>query len=280
MVRRATPADLDAIVALTTASRHRLAEWSPSWWRPSAHADELHPLWLGHLIQADGPVVRVATDSDDAVVGCAVSMPQAAQTFVDDVAVVDDDRWGDVGLELLESITERPALTCVPTAHLARRATSLAAGLHHASSYWIRGTTTGGTRPVPVVPQDAAVPPPAAHTFGGPFDPWADGGLAFLVDDGLVVGSVSMPAPPVYDPGGTVTVVDRVTGHALPLLERALAGAGARGDVLLAVVAAVDDRPLRSALHELDFERTVDVFTWPARRTAGGAGSARHDDRD
>jgi hypothetical protein len=280
MVRKATPDDLEAIVALTTASRRRLAGFSSVWWRPAVGADEHHPLWLGHLIQSDGPVVRVATDSDGTVVGCAFSMPQAGLWFVDDVAVMDDDRWGDAGLELLESIAERPALTCVPTAHLARRATSLAAGLHHVSSYWIRGTTSGGSRPLPPLPHDATIPAPAAHTFGGPFDPWADGALAFGDEDGVLVGTRSVHAPPVYDPGGTVAVVDRVVGHAVPLLWRALDASGERGDVLLAVVAAVDDRPLLSALHELDFERTVDVFTWPDRRIPRTPASSRSEDRD
>lgn len=268
MVRKATPDDLDAIVALTAASRQRLAGFSPRWWQPAASADDLHPLWLGRLIRSDGPVVRVATDSDGTVVGCAFSMPQAEQWIIDDVAVVDDERWGDAGLELLEAIAERPALTCVPTAHLARRATSLAAGLHHLSSYWIRATTSGASRPLPPLPREAIVPTPAAHTFGGSFDAWADGALAFGDDDGLLVGTSSVHPPPVYDPGGTVAIVDRVVGHAVPLLERALDASGERGDVLLAVVAAVDDRPLRNALHELDFARTVDVFTWPHRRTA------------
>lgn len=280
MVRKATPDDLDAISTLTSASRRRLAGFSSVWWRPAANADELHPLWLQHLIQSDGPVFRVATDSDGTVVGCACSMPQAEQWFVDDVALVDDDRWGDAGLELLESIAERPALTCVPTAHLARRATSLAAGLHHVSSFWIRSTVAGSGRPLPPLPRDTSVPAPAAHTFGGPFDPWADGALAFSDEDGVLVGTPPVHAPPVYDPAGTVTVVDRVVGHAVPLLERALGASGERGDVLLAIVAAVDDRPLLSALHELDFERTVDVFAWPHRRTPRDPAASRREDHD
>ncbi|MGH9273082.1 MAG: hypothetical protein ACRDZU_00420 [Acidimicrobiales bacterium] len=267
MVRQATPDDLDAIVALTAASRRRLAAWAPVWWRPAPAADELHPLWLARLIESEGPVVRVATDGDG-VVGCAVSMPQPQQWFVDDVAMADDDYWSDAGVELLEAITERPALTCVPTAHLARRATSLAAGLHHASSYWIRATTSGTSGVPPPLEPGTAIPPAAPHTFGGELDPWTDGALTFGDDDGgLVVGSPPVFAPPVYDAAGPVCVVDRVVGHAVPLLERALAASGARGDVLLAVVANVSDRPLRSALQDLDFVRTVDVFTWPPVRT-------------
>jgi hypothetical protein len=266
MVRQATPDDLEAIVALTAAARRRLAGWAPVWWRPAARADELHPMWLAHLMQAPEPVVRVVTDRGD-VIGCAVSMPQARQWFIDDVAVVDDARWGDEGLDLLEAVTERPALTCVPTAHLARRATSLAAGLHHVSSYWIRAAAGGGTHDLPPLAPDTTVPAPPPHTFGGAFDPAAEGTLtAADGKGGLLVASPSIPAPPVYDPGGTVCIVDRVAGHAVPLLNHALAAASARGDVLLCVVAAVGDRVVHNALHELEFERVVDVFSWPNPR--------------
>lgn len=266
IVRLAAPEDLNSIVALTAASRRRLATWAPLWWKPAASADEMHRLWLAHLITAERPVVRVATNGGD-VVGCAISMPQLGQWFIDDVAVVDDDRWSDDGVDLLEAITERPALTCVPTAHLARRATSLAAGLHHTSSYWIRPTTSGSSVAMAPLAPDTPVPTPPLHTFGGALDPWAADALSFVADGGLLVGSPPFPAPPVYGPGGTVCIVDRVVGHAAALLEQALAASGARGDVLMAVVADVGDRPLRSALQELEFARTVDVFTWPAMRT-------------
>jgi hypothetical protein len=264
MTRVATVADVDAIAALTAAGRRRLAEWSPVWWRPAAGADELHRMWLQHLVEADGPVVRVITDHAH-VVGCAVSMPQAAQWFVDDVALADDERWADAGIELLDAVAERPALTCVPTHHLARRAASEAAHLHHVSSYWMRGTTpVAGMVATPIEP---GTPIPAAphHTFVGAVDPHGPGALT-LGDGagGALVGSSSIPAPPVYDPGGTVCIVDRVVGDPAPLLEQALKLSGARGDTLLTVVVGAQDDRLRSGLKELHFERTVDVFAWPA----------------
>src|SRR3546814_7391089 len=135
--RVATAGDLEALVALTRAGRQRLASWAPVYWRPAAGADELHRAWLAHLIGPDDAVVRVATDHGQ-VVGCAVSVRQPRQWFVDDVALVSDDRWADDGIDLLEAVAERPALTCVPTHHLARRAASEGASLHHVSSYWIR----------------------------------------------------------------------------------------------------------------------------------------------
>jgi hypothetical protein len=263
VVRLATQEDLDAIVALAAASRHRLAGWAPRWWRVAAAADELHRLWLTHLVGSDDAVVRVVTDGGH-VVGCAVSVPQARQWFVDDVAMVDDDHWAEAGADLLEAVAERPAITCVPTLHLARRATSLACHLRHESSVWVRPTIARGAPALGALDVGTPLPPAPLHTFGGPLDPAAEGALAF--DDGeggLVVGSPSTAAPPVYDPGGPVCIVDRVVGDPGPLLEQALQASGARGDVLLAVVAAVDDRRLLSGLHQLDFVRTVDVFSWP-----------------
>lgn len=91
-VRLAVPADTGAIAALTRAHRARLAEWSPTWWRPGPHADEMHAAWLSHLVTAEGPVMRVV-DHDGEVVACAVAMPQPGQWFVDDVAVADDRAW-------------------------------------------------------------------------------------------------------------------------------------------------------------------------------------------
>jgi hypothetical protein len=263
MTREATGADVDAIAALTAASRRRLAEWSPVWWRPAAAADDLHRLWLQHLVEAGGPVVRVTTEHAH-VVGCAASMPQPAQWFVDDVALVDDERWADAGIELLDSVAERPALTCVPTHHLARRAASEAAHLHHVSSYWIRSTTPRAGLVATPIATGLDIPAAPPHTFAGATDPRAAGALS--IGDGAggaLLGSASITAPPVYDPGGTVCIVDRVVGDPAPLLEQALQLSGARGDVLMAVVVGAGDDRLRSGCKELDFERTVDVFAWP-----------------
>ena len=263
-IREAAGSDLDAIAGLSAASRRRLAGWSPVWWRQAAGADDLHPFWLRHLLHSDGPVVRVV-DEGGTVVGCAVSMPQPDQWFVDDVALVGDGRWADAGVALFEAVAERPALTCVPTADLARAHAARAAGLRPVSSYWIRATEPDGTATVGTSLDglDVAAAPP--HSFGGGLDPGAAGALV-LVDDtgGLVVGSPSSPAPPVYDPGGPVCVVDRVTGpNRGGLLRAALAATGRRGDVLLTVVAAEDDDELRRLLGEAGFERTVDVHAWP-----------------
>lgn len=269
MVRDATSGDLDAIAAVTAAARRRLAEWSPVWWRPAPDADALHRLWLQQLIESDGAAVRVVTEHAH-VTGCAAATRQPAQWVVDDVALSDDGRWADDGIELLAAMSERPALTCVPTHHLARRAASEAARLHHVSSVWIRSTTpVAGTVATPVDPATVVAPPPP-HTFGGSLDPSLPGALLVGGSAGeVLVGTPSIAAPPVYDPGGAVCIVDRVAGDPAPLLDQALQLSGARGDVLLAVVVGVGDDRLRSGLKELDFERTVDVFAWPTGSRRG-----------
>jgi hypothetical protein len=264
-IRAAVETDLEPIAGLTAASRRRLARWSPLWWRQAARADDLHPFWLRHLLDRDGPVMRVV-DQGGTVVGCAISMPQPGQWFVDDVAVVDDTRWADAGAALLAAVTERPALTCIPTADVARADAARTVGLRPVSSYWIRATEPApesGSLSADLDGVDIPAAPP--HSFGGGLDARADGALV-LADGrgGLVIGSPSTSAPPVYDPGGTVCVVDRVTGRdRAGMLRAASAAASRRGDVLLAVVAADEDGELRGLLGDAGFERTVEVHAWP-----------------
>jgi hypothetical protein len=262
-LRLATEADLGAIVGLTATHRHRLAEWSPAWWSVAEGADEIHSLWLQYLIGADDPIVRVIDDGQT-VVGCAVSMPQAGQWFIDDMAIDDDAAWTDLGRDLFEAIPERPALTCVATADRPRADGARAAGLELVSSYWIR-PTEGGAFSSPAIPAGIALPEAPAHTFGATFDAFASGALAFSDDDGgVLVGSPSIAAPPVYGSGGTVCVVDRIVGaDRAGLLDVAVAGAGARGDVLLNVVAGATDAELIQLLTDRGFVRTVDVHRWP-----------------
>lgn len=262
--REAIPDDLDAIAALTRAHRHRLAGWGPRWWRIADGADDLHPLWLGHLISSDLATVRVAL-GDGQVVATATAMAQPDGWFIDDLAVDEDARWPLVAPALIEAFPESPALTCVAVGDAARAAALRERGSLIVSSYWIRACDTGVTptdarlRTRRSAPRDA---PP--HTFGGAFDPEAPGALAFAGDDGTVVGSPSTPAPPVYDPGGAVTVLDRVYGPDLDaLLRTALERTEARGDALVAVVCAPEDQPLASALADGGFLRTVDLHRWP-----------------
>ena len=257
-VRLAKPEDLRAITALTRAHRACLAEWSPTWWRPGPHADEMHAAWLGHLVTADGPVMWVVEHEGEAV-ACAVAMPQPGQWFVDDVAVADGRAWP----ALLAAVEERPALTCVATADTARAAYCREAGLTWVSSCWIGPAAPSGSPEGTVRPRDdeAGWPAHPPHTFGA-LGPW----LAFGDEaGGLVVASRPLTAPPVYDSSaGTVAVVDRLTGRdRAGLLAHARSAIAARGDVLVAVVADAGDTEGAGILAGAGLTRTIDIYAWP-----------------
>jgi hypothetical protein len=260
--RAATPDDLDAIAALTVTVRGQLARWSRLWWRAAAGVDPLHRRWLEHLIGADGVAARVV-DDDGTVVGCSFTLPSGGGWAVDDVAVAASARWSEVGPVLLGAITERPALLCAPTRDRARLEACTAAGLVEVSSYWIAATRPGGSS-VGAIRRPDALPPAPPHSFGSPLDPFAPGAMAFETLDGVVVGSPSIAAPPVYDPGGTVCVVDRVVGAQTRLLRDAMAVADERGDVVLTVVCGHDDTDLAGQLSATGFERTVEVLEFTA----------------
>jgi hypothetical protein len=255
--RRAVPDDIGAIAALTRANRACLAEWSPTWWRQRPGADDLHAAWLGHLVTAEGPVARVVEDGGE-VVAFSVAVPQPGQWFVDDVSVADAAAWPS----LLAAVEERPALTCAATRDVDRAAACRDAGLSLVSSIWIGPAAPAGPPEGAVEPLDgaASLPAPPPHTFAGL-------AAALVLGDGaggIVVGSPSLPAPPIYDPGGTVAVVDRLTGDdRARLLAHARAAIAARGDVLVAVVAASGEAGLDDVLGGAGLTRTVDVYAWP-----------------
>jgi hypothetical protein len=270
-VRPATDDDLDAIAALTAAHRRALAAWSPVWWRVAPGADEVHRMWLGYLVGAPDRRVLVAAEAASGeVVGCVVVNPQPGQWFVDDVAVAGDDRWADAGAALVAAVDERPALTCLATLDGARAAGLAGAGLAGVSSYWV-GATVPGESPALAGWGDGradAVEDPPPHTFVGLTDPAAADTLVLTdADGGIVVGSRPVTAPPVYGPGGTVCLVDRVvgadTGARARLVTAVRAVAAARGDTLVAVVVGADDADLTHVLAVAGFERTVEVYAWP-----------------
>ena len=248
-VRRATPDDLDAVAGLTRRKRHQLADFEPSFWRTAEGADDVHPLWLAHLLTSGDAVARVVIDGDE-VVACGICVPQPGQWFADDLATAADDRWADAGRLLLEHIDERPALTCVPHRDRAQAAAASEAGWEHVSDYrTLRLDPAGSDDGAPTA---TTAPPPAdgpPHTFPGPLDP-----------------TVPVAAPPVYDPGGTSCIADRVAGpdrgRHLDELARAAAAAGA-GQLI--VVCGVGDDALRAALDERGAGHPVEVHRAPGR---------------
>jgi hypothetical protein len=256
-VRPAEPSDLDAVAVLTARHRAELAAWSPVWWRPSVGADDIHRAWLEQLLGRGDVVSRVVED-DGRVVGCALTVPHGEQWLVDDVAF---DGVGTAGGALLAAIEERPAVLCIATADMTARQLARDARLDIVATYWIAApvaapgatfTTSGGA--------DLPASPP--HTFAAAFEHET---AVLETSDGLVVATGSLPAPPIYDPRGTVCVVDRVVGTGRGrLLAAASAAAHERGDGLIAVVCAATDRELERRLTSAGFTRTVELVAWPS----------------
>ncbi|MBO0827487.1 MAG: hypothetical protein J2P24_06870 [Streptosporangiales bacterium] len=265
-VRKATEDDLAPIAALTAGARRQRAEWEPEYFRVADGADDAHERYLRELLSGgDGVVPRVVT-SDDEVVGCAFSVRQDHQWVVDDVASADEGWWSDGMQKLLRAVDERPALLCVPRSDIRQTGCADALGMRLRSSFWRLGL-------------DGAVPPSgadvaetdAADLRPAPHQPLVvrpdDDGVTVLGEPSGGRAVLASPMPvvaPVYDPGGTTGLVDRVTGGRRgDLVDAAAHAAASRGDVQLVVVCAEDDPVLQDALIERAFHRVVDVYSWP-----------------
>jgi len=259
-VRRAGVDDLGAIEGLARVRRESLAVWSPTWWRPASSANEAHRQWLSFLVTSGHADCRVVLDGG-AIVGCAVVVGQPSHAFIDDLAVDNPDRWPSVLVALADAVRARPALSCVPSNDTRATAAMRAAGINRIASYWLLAPEPNPSPGMfePCVSEAPAGPP---HTFEPIFG--AGRSMCLHVDGGVVVASPSISAPPIYDPGGPVRIIDRVVGAHPDILLRAGRGAAYdAGDAMVCVVAGADDTTLNHALTSAGAVRTVDVVEWP-----------------
>ena len=265
--RTPTSADLPAILALTRANRALLATLEPWFWRPSANADELHRAFITYQVANENLIKRVL-ERDGRVVGYAVSANHPAGFYhVDDVCLSHDADWRTDGAHLLRSIAERPAIMTAPHGDTARVEAARAIGLEQFGTvrslrFDQEPALALGAAPTPMsVPDDLAVPP--TH----PFLPAMTRESLTVVGDGrrgYAVLSPSIAAPPIYDPGGKPSVVDRVIGNdRLSLLMDALAFASARGDVGVILIVQRGDTELSAIADRLGARHPVDLFRWP-----------------
>lgn len=255
--RAATTEDLEAIVELTRAGRRRLAEWSPGYFRPHEHADDAHAAFLAFLVESpDHPTTVVAADDGD-VIGFYRCEPRPGFIWVDDLCAL-DDHWSDVVAAI---DVDTRWTTCVSPLDTHRRAALDAAGLTVSATYWSRflHDIDGVADIVGAAPEPSA--PPAPHTFG-PIDPTADGALSIVDGAGnWAVGSPGFVPPPVYDPGGPTTVVDRLGGPDLDAtIQLALRATAERGDAQLVVVASATDTDLAAALDRAGFTNPIELW--------------------
>lgn len=282
-VRPATVDDLPALTAITARHRRRLAGWEPAYWRMAGDADAAHERWLRQAVDAQDARVRVLVSDDPAdaatangggtVVGCVVSLRRDGWWVLDDFATADDGWWSDGMVQLLRTVDERPALTCVPRADIRKTGCCASAAMRPWSAYWVLRlgdavpAAPEGVRRVSTDTAGDSLPPAAPHTFGAPLDPGAEDVVLLGDERGGIAVLGRNEAPPVYDPGGTSGLVDRIDQKAPErLIDAATSAARERGDVQLLVVCPEAPK-LEEALIDRRFHRVADVYGWPGQDT-------------
>ncbi len=205
-MRELTLGDLDWVVEITRVRREGLVRHAPRFWNPAADATGRHRAFLAHLIEDPG-TTSVRTEH-----GYLVA-PAGRRRMVDDM-VVTHDAWPTEGLELLRHViggpeSGAPVRFVVPVAEEDRAAAATAAGLQAVEAWWHRD--------LPVV------------------EVRAEGGRVQL--DAAGTRGRLVPAPPVYDPGGSIVFVSEVeSADGLAAVEGEAASRGA-------TVSVVSQRP-------------------------------------
>jgi hypothetical protein len=252
VIRRATVDDLDPIVAMATARRTQLAVWEDVYWKPRDGINEHHPLYLRWCIEHNPRCeVFVATEGDS-VVGCVFVVALEGQWFLDDFCVA-EERWTDVGQQLIRAFDGAPKLICAPTKDrredewLQTSECTLVSSFYSLLVPGDRSSAGTETIDVPEQAYPANIEPAPRHVFG-PIDERTERGLRTSTADGYALGSASV-LPHAYDPGGPTTVVDRVVGsNRAGVVDTLCREAAKRGDAQVIFVVANGDHELESIL--------------------------------
>lgn len=214
-------------------------------WRKRAGSDENHANFLYWCLSDASPMSAFVAVNGASVIGCVIVSPQP-RAFFDDLCVADPTMWATVGPILLSAPRNGPALLCAPSKDTRQQAWLETAPQWVPASYSFSIVLTPSTSPTPyptiTVPGPIVDPP--VHPFGGSINPALVGGLRLANEHGIVIGDASVE-PPIFDPGGPTTVIDRIVGsNREALLDQAITAAAARGDAQLIVVADVHDDEL------------------------------------
>ncbi len=224
-VRALTHDDLDWVTATTAVRREALAPHAPRFWRPAAGATAKHRAFLGRLVD-DPAALTLRTEH-----GYLMALGDDTRRVVDDM-VVADGRWADEGVALLRAVLDATTTVrfVVPVFETERRAAAEAVGLRLAETWWHRD--------LPLVQVRGEGDRVELSTAG------ARGRL--------------VPAPPVYDPGGSVLLVSQAeTGTALAALEDE---AAERGATVSVVSQRADDLMRELLLVDAGHVRTTAFF--------------------
>lgn len=159
-IRPASEADVPRMVELIGASRQKLAEWQPVFWRPSPQAPELTATWFSVLVRDENAITLVS--DDQGVNGFAIGLiqdgppvyaPGGKTCLVDDFAIADNEDWESIGSELLKEMriaaADHGAVQCVvvsPKADAQKQICLETAGLTAASIWWTGPTAVEDDR--------------------------------------------------------------------------------------------------------------------------------------
>jgi hypothetical protein len=224
--RMMTIADVEWVVELAARRRQRIAKFAPRLWNPAPGARREHATFLAGLIQSS-TVLSVRTDH-----GYLFGVPDRGRVVVDDLGLEDDALWQSEGNALLRHAAGSGPLRVVcPIPEAPRRAVVADLALSVAETWWHR---------------DLDLVPPFIEQRD-------EHRLAVEGAEGLLVS-----APPVYDPGGPVLLVQAAaTESALRSIERSASQLGA----VVSVVSVTRGSQLAPAdLEASGYKETTEFF--------------------
>jgi hypothetical protein len=232
-VRPLSADDLEWVVESARTRREQLAVHAPRFWRPASDATARHRAFLTHLV-ADPATLTMRTDH-----GFVVAVGDASRRVVDDL-VVADEAWPDEGAALLRHVLAATATVrvVVPVHEERRRTTVASLGLVPTETWWHRDL-------------------PLVQVRG-------DGGRVELTTVGA--SGRLVPAPPVYNPGGSILLVTEVaSAEALAALE---GEAAERGATVAVVTQRAEDLMRELITVESGYVRTTTFFETAAPETS------------
>ena len=117
-VRKATAADVPAILAIAEAKREQYQRYQPTFWRKAGDSREKQTPYLASLVENDRVICRVHEHAgvvDGFVIASLLTAPPVYDPggpvcLIDDFATQSSDDWQSVGRALLTAATDEAKL--------------------------------------------------------------------------------------------------------------------------------------------------------------------------
>lgn len=236
VIEELTAGDVAWAADLMERRRQEYARYSPVFWHPAADVTDLHARYLRRQIESEANV-GLRTEH-----GFIISESREAEGFVDDFAVDRHGSWDREGAALLIAACERLAarhglhMVRVVTAHadLGKSRMLGNLSLQLVEQWWVRELGRSSEHA------------PPGRVEGPGFT------------------GILGPAPPVYDPGGPVFIVESIADNADAA---AIEGHAAALGAVLAVVPASPDSARAADLLKRSWSVASDWYRgWPVGR--------------